>query len=226
MGGADRAQCLWDRAVTGLTQEKALIFRITHIANVPWILEHGIRCVNSGVRDPNFRNIGNADLISKRARRGVPIPPGGTLSDYVPFYFTPHSPMLLNIKTGYNGMQQTPMSEIAVLVSSLRTVAERGLPFVMTDRHAYLKTAQYSNTLDGLDRIDWRILQERDFKRDPADLGKVERYQAEALVHDSVPVEALMGLACYGRDQEAAMTDEVTRRRLSLKVLVRPGWYF
>lgn len=57
------------------------------------------------VTDPNFVTIGNPDLIDKRARRAVPLPPGGTLSDYVPFYFTPKSPMLLNIKTGFKGMK-------------------------------------------------------------------------------------------------------------------------
>ena len=44
--------------------------------------------------DPNYRNIGNVDLIDKRSRRVVDVPPRGTLSDYVPFYFTPYSIMM------------------------------------------------------------------------------------------------------------------------------------
>jgi hypothetical protein len=101
-----------------LTPDKAWIFRITHIDNVPWLLTKGVHCRNSGRVALNYREIGNPDLIGKRAHRVVPIPPGGTLSDYVPFYFTPHSPMLLNIKTGYGGMRKTPMSDIVILVSS------------------------------------------------------------------------------------------------------------
>ena len=34
-----------------LTAEKALIFRITHINNVPWILRHGLHCKNSDVQE-------------------------------------------------------------------------------------------------------------------------------------------------------------------------------
>ena len=83
-----------------LQPEKALIFRIVHVENLPWILEHGLHCRNSPDQDPNYVNIGSVDLIEKRSRRLVPIPPGGTLSDYVPFYFTPFSIMMLNIKTG------------------------------------------------------------------------------------------------------------------------------
>ncbi len=71
-----------------LNSDKALIFRIVHCDNLPWILENGLHAKNGGKLDPTFRNIGNPDLIDKRSRRIVPIPPGGTLSDYVPFYFT------------------------------------------------------------------------------------------------------------------------------------------
>jgi hypothetical protein len=105
-----------------LTPKKALIFRITHIANVPWILDNGLHCRSSRLADPDFRNIGNADLISKRETRQVPIPPGGMLSDYIPFYFTPWPPMLYNIRTGYQGIRQVPMEEIAILVTSLPEV--------------------------------------------------------------------------------------------------------
>ena len=84
--------------------ENAYIFRITHINNVPWLLANGVHCRNSIDRDPNFHEIGNPDLIDKRAHRVVLVGPGGTLSDYVPFYFTHYSPMLYNIKTGYHGL--------------------------------------------------------------------------------------------------------------------------
>lgn len=209
-----------------LTSQKALIFRITHIDNVQWLLENGVHCRSSNHVDPNFREIGNPDLINKRQTRGVPIAPYGTLSDYVPFYFTPYSPMLYNIKTGHQGMRQTPMSEIVVLVSSLHRVAEIGLPFVFTDRHAYLEAAEYSSDLVELDRIDWKILQARDFKRNPDDPGKFERYQAEALIHRELPVSALLGIVCYDSKQESHVSGLVSTCSVSLKVKTRRNWYF
>jgi hypothetical protein len=60
--------------VNGLTPERALIFRITHIDNVPWILDHGLHCRNSSELDRSYRDIGNPDLIAKRAARRVLIP--------------------------------------------------------------------------------------------------------------------------------------------------------
>lgn len=209
-----------------LSPEKGLIFRITHIDNVPWVLANGLHCRRSQVCDPNYRDIGNPDLIQKRHHRVVPIPPGGTLSDYIPFYFTPYSPMLLNIKTGHNGMKQTPMPEIVILVASLHRLAQQGVRFVIADRHAYLATAKFVGDLSGLDRLDWRILQERDFKRDPNDPGKFERYQAEALIRDHLPVAALTGILCYGPQQEADLQALVNARNCPTRVVKRRDCYF
>ncbi len=110
-----------------LTQEKGLIFRITHRDNVPWILDNGMHARNGKIFDPNCRNIGNVDLIDKRSRRTVAVAPGGTLSDYVPFYFTPYSIMMYNIRTGY-GVKQVPNHEIVIFVSSLPHVESQGRP--------------------------------------------------------------------------------------------------
>jgi len=101
-----------------VNSEKALIFRIVHRDNLPWIVENGLHCRKSTTVDPNFRRIGNHDLIVKRETRPVPIDPGGTLGDYVPFYFTPHSPMLYNVITGYNDITQRSNDEL--LFSCLR----------------------------------------------------------------------------------------------------------
>jgi len=101
-----------------LSPEKALIFRITHRSNLPWIFQNGLHCRRSDIVDPDFVSIGHPELIERRCHRVVELPPGGTLEDYVSFYFTPFSPMLLNIKTGW-GVKQRANDEIVILISSL-----------------------------------------------------------------------------------------------------------
>jgi hypothetical protein len=212
--------------MSSLTPEKGLIFRITHIANVPWILDHGLHCRNTAERDPNYVEIGHPELIEKRTHRQVPIPPGGVLSDYIPFYFTPHSPMLLNIKTGFQGLTKRPMSEIAIMVSSLPFLVRQGISFVFTDRHAYLQMASFYGDLARLDSIPWDLLRNRDFKRDVSDPGKFERYQAEALVHQYLPVTSLSGIMCHGDAQKTALQAEIAKRGQTLQVVVKPDCYF
>lgn len=175
--------------------------------------------------NPAYVDIGNPELIGKRNGRDISVPPGGTLSDYVPFYFTPRSPMLLNIKTGRH-VRQRGNDEIVILVSSLPRIQESGLDFLFTDRHAYLQTAEFHSDLARLDRIDWDILQRSDFKRDNDDLGKFERYQAEALIFQHVPVSALLGIACVNDAVAAQLRQQIAAAGSELKVAATPGWFF
>lgn len=210
-----------------LTPEHGLLFRITHIANLPWLLANGLHCANGAARDPEFVSIGNPDLIDKRTRRQVPIQPHGTLSDYVPFYLTPKSPMLLNIKTGYKGVTKRPNHEIVVLVSSCAAMAEYGVSTLFTDRHAYIATATWtSNPADLSTMIDWDILRRHDFAKDDNYPDKMDRYMAEALAHKHVPAEALLGIGCVSEGVKLRIEKSVHDAGLATRAVVRPEWYF
>jgi len=211
---------------SSLTPEKALIFRITHRDNLPWILDHGLHCNTSSVRDPGFVTIGSAEIIDRRIRRTAPDPPGGTLADYVPFYFTPLTPMLYNIKTGYGGVTQRTMDEIVILVSSLHELVEREVPFFFTDRHAIYETVKFLSDLADLCRVPWDLLQTRDFKRDPEDPGRLERYQAEALVYKHLPLQALLGFVCYNEAVKTMIDAELAKWGREHEVKVYPRWFF
>ncbi|HRJ52696.1 MAG TPA: DUF4433 domain-containing protein [Candidatus Thiothrix moscowensis] len=209
-----------------LNPEKALIWRIVHCDNLWWILDNGLHCGNCKVRSDRWVNIGNTELISKRAMHPVPLAPGGTLNDYVPFYFTPFSVMLKNIHSGWAGIQKRSNEEIIFLVSSLHQIHSAGLPFLFTDSHAYSTLTTFYNSLNDLNKIDWPLLQRRDFRRDPDDPWKLDRYQAEALVYQTCPVSSLLGVICYNEQMKERIDREVSARGLNLKVYVRPGWYF
>jgi hypothetical protein len=210
-----------------LTPEKALIFRITHRENVPWILQNGLHCQSSGMTDPDFVEIGNPELISLRPQRKVDIPPGGTLADYVPFYFTPYSPMLYNIKTGYAGIRQRTNAEIAVLVSSFEALRSNRVRYIYTDRHAYLQTARFFDDPAHLGTVvDFGLLHRRDFKRDPEQPDKMERYQAEALAYRFVPVGALLGIGCYTSAIKDDLEGTCSDLGVKVKIVQRTEWYF
>lgn len=209
-----------------LNPAKALIFRITHRNNLPWLLENGLYCRSAPEQDPRFITIGKQELIDKRATRKVPVPPGGFLSDYIPFYFTPSSMMLYNIVTGH-GVTQQSREDIVVLVSSLPHLQQLGFPFLFTDRHAYLTNAEFSSRLEDLaEFIPWELLQAKDFGRDPEKPEKTDRYQAEALIHHHLPASALLGIGAYTDEVRAAIETQTVAHGLPLKVVTRPNWFF
>lgn len=204
-----------------LSADKAWIFRIVHRGNLARLLAQGLVC-RSDAEPKTYVEIGNQDLISRRLLREVPCAPGGTLADYVPFYFTPFSPMLYNIKTGY-GVPQQSMDDILIVVSSLPLIAEKGIPFVYSDRHAYLKTAKFSADVKELpDRIAWNALQSRDFSK--SDVDRFEKYQAEALIYKHVPLDALLCIMCH----TDSVKDEVVKAcaaHPNLKIMTGRKWY-
>ena len=209
-----------------LNREKALIWRIVHRDNLPWILGNGLHCGNSDVQAPNWVSIGNPDLTGKRATHPVPLPPGGFLNDYVPFYFTPFSVMMRNIHTGWGGIRQRPNEEILILVSSMYHVANQGVRWLFTDSHAYYQWANFYDDLAHLDKIDWPLLQQKNFKRNPDDPAQFERYQAEALIHRHLPINGLLGIVCYTEQLKSAIEQQLAARNLNLPVHARTNWYF
>lgn len=207
-----------------LSQDNAYVFRITHIKNLRWILSHGLHCKNADVQDPNFEAIGHPDIITRRDGATVPLPPGGPLSDYIPFYFTPFSPMALKIKTGH-GVRSVPSRDIAILVASLRRLGEADVDFVYTDRHALLKAATYFKSLDDLNHIDWEGLRSRDFSYDPADPERSERYQAEALVYQCLPLDCLERILCHGQKQKEVIEAWTADAGTTVKVRADREYY-
>lgn len=201
------------------------IYRVTHVANVPWTLQNGLHCPSSATQDPNFRPIGLPDLIKRRATRQVPIPPGGTLSDYVPFYFTSRTPMLLNIKTGWN-VPAVPMSDLVLFHASLRDLDAAGVDYVFTDRHAYVAAARYSSNIQDLDRIDWDIIGRSDFAHDADDPGKKERYESEALVHNHLPLSMTKGIICSNPTTAQSVTAAADKVGVQIAVSVNRGCFF
>jgi len=208
-----------------LNPEKALIWRIVHRDNLSWVLDNGLHCGNSMVKSPAWVSIGSDELINKRANHPVPIAPNGVLNDYVPFYFTPFSVMMRNINTGWGGVQQRQNDEILILVSDLFRMQQQ-IPFIFTDSHAYYQCAEFYSDLTHLDKIDWQILQCRDFKRDLNDPEKFERYQAEALIHQHCPAVGLLGIVCYTDELKIQIEQQLLDCGLNLDVHTRTGWYF
>jgi ssDNA thymidine ADP-ribosyltransferase, DarT len=216
----------WYKRMSQLDAKNAYIFCLTHIGNVAWILQHGLHCRSSAVKDPNFVPIGLAELIQKRDSCKVPISPGGSFSDYVPFYFTSRSIMHYNIHTGYNGLKKMPKADLAFVVSSLPRVAELGIPFVFTNGHAFTQDTDFYNDLTNLDVIDWALLRAGDFRRSEDDPSKLQRYQAEAMVHRHLPVEAILGIACSGDGPLAHLRSLPTPKSATVKLQALPNWYF
>ena len=134
--------------------------------------------------------------------------------------------MMFNIRTGHGNITRVRNEEIMIFVSSLHRIKRLGIPFVFTNQHAYPVTTEYFSDLENLDRIDWALLQSKDFKGDPDDPGKKERYQAEALVYKHLPLDGLDGVICCSTSVEEKIKLQICERGSTLKTGVQPQWFF
>jgi len=121
--------------MAGSVPEKIWLFRITHIDNIPDILRYGMVSRHSSHANKAFVRIGDSSLIEVRDDVDAPVPPGGKVSEYIPFYFGPRSPMLFRIATGFDGVKKYPQEEIVYIISSLDKIRSRNLPYFFTDGH-------------------------------------------------------------------------------------------
>ena len=199
------------------------LLHFTHIDNLPGIITGGLR--PDSHKSPGVRECGQPRIKERRHARVVPVPPGGVVADYAPFYFAPRSPMLRSILGGQVGVYDSDQTHLVYLVTRLSQVTRQRLTWVASDRNAVLGTAKFTSDARTLaDHIDWEIMRARYWGNTDSDGSRRERRMAELLVHGTVPWTTFshVGVCCAERSGEAAdlLTDS------SSKIIVRPGWYF
>ena len=71
-------------------------FRILHKDNMPHVMKYGLVHNESPFASDSFVPIGDMSVMNARSTKQLP--DGSFLSEYIPFYFGPRSPMLYNIQ--------------------------------------------------------------------------------------------------------------------------------
>lgn len=201
------------------------LWRMTHIGNLADILATGIQSANSPIRYPNYTSIGHATLVASRGSSAITVGPCGTLNDYVPFYFNYKMPMLYEIYRGsvpsYTGSQD----DIVYLVTKVSVIQELNLPFVFTDRHAYLSYKQVYTSLADLSRLSWDTILDPQWYQ-PYDPAKKEFRQAEFLVHNSVPIRAIRGIVVKDEDRLQQVRGLMNEQRAHITIVSGAKYYF
>jgi hypothetical protein len=117
---------------------------MTHIKNIPHILDNGIVHSSSVRANPNYLPIGDGSLIN--SRNNFILNNGRRLGDYIPFYFGVRTPMLYVIQNGFNLVTPMAAEEVVYCVSSVQKILDLQLEFVFTDGHAVDGfSSQYTN---------------------------------------------------------------------------------
>ena len=192
---------------------------MTHIDNLPIILKDGMYAPNVKMY-PEYINIGDVSLIEQRGVFYVPVPPGGVLADYVPFYFGGHSPMLLNIKTGHRGVQRREQRDIVFLCTHIDIVTKACSEFCFTDGHAKDRMTAFFNNLVDLDKVDWTVVEEQYWYSAEDKPDRMRRKQAEFLVKTHVPISCLSGIIVLDEAAKQKVEQAMDEAGINLPIFV------
>ncbi len=180
---------------------------MTHIENIPHILQNGITHTTSPNANPDFVPIGDSSLISTRNK--FLLNNGRRLGEYIPFYFGARTPMLYVVQKGFNMVEPTPAENIVYCVSSVQKILDLQLDFVFTDGHAVDGfTTQY--TVDDIQNIE-TILDKNainaKYWKDENDLDRKRRKEAEFLVLGDIAHDAILGFLTYNENAKNRVLD-------------------
>jgi hypothetical protein len=185
------------------------VCRLTHIENIPHILEFGITHKSSQNANPNFISIGDKSLIDLRDSYRVRVDNGNfqsshaqqiTLGEFIPFYFGIKMPMLYVVQNGGNFVQRgTPPQEIVYLVCYLTKLIKTGHSFYFSDGHATDSMTSFydQEKLKELPEVlDWQAIK-ANYWGGLENLNTKRKKQAEFLINGDLSPELIEGYICY-----------------------------
>ncbi|MDQ6927422.1 MAG: DUF4433 domain-containing protein [Actinomycetota bacterium] len=220
------------------TPHCGLLFHFTHADNLPTILAAGALLSDTTVNAQELLSTEAGDPEIKQRRRQQPVTcqPGGVVADYVPFYFAPRSPMMYVLWKGQVPSFNGDHRDLVYFVSHVERMTAAEVPFAISDRNAAKTLADFTNDVSVLgdlttgapqsDFLDWAVMKATMWNNTRDDGERMERRMAEFLVQGEVPLGLLDGTAVQSEDRKAKVERLFAGAGLSLRVVVRPDWYY
>lgn len=206
------------------------IYHITHVDNLAPIIEAGriysdAEMVRMG---KEHASIGMAKLKAGRFERPVPCHKGTMVSDYVPFYFCPRSPMLYiahrqnHGEMTYKGGQEAIIHLEADYERMVAAADRNNVPWAVSLSNAAARYAEFQTGAHAIEELDWDCINARQWQ--PSHVK--ERKQAECLFHGHFPWRGIIRLGVKTATVHQRVRNLLERAEHRPSVEVRPDWYY
>ena len=156
----------------------------------------------------------------------VEVAPGGTLGDYVPFYFGPRSPMLFTYSKGNVPGTSGNQDEIIYFVTEAEYLASKGYEIVFTDGHPITEPKAFFNDLKDIDEVDLALMKSKYWSDTDADPDRKRRRQAEFLVRGKLAWEDISGIAVRTPAMHAWVEEALRDTPYTPPCILKPTWYY
>jgi len=199
------------------------IYHFTHVENLVRLFGAGmLLCKNEmTAQNSQYRSSAFDSVQSHRESFQVPVSRGGTIHDYVPFYFNSLSPMLYTINCG--NVENIRMQDLVFFKTSAQTVEASGIDFAFTDGHGIMDLSDYYDDLTDLDQVPWNVINAR-YWNDFQDGRRLR--QSEFLVYKSFNWSLVELIGVYNQDMKEHVEQLISNLQQPPVVEIRRNWYF
>jgi hypothetical protein len=197
------------------------ITRMTHIDNIPHILQHGITHKSSPNANPNYLPIGDKSLINSRDSKPIF---DRLLGDFTPFYFGFRMPMLFVIARGLIGVKMTSQEDIVYCMSRVGHIMNHNLEFYFSDGHAIDNFTEFytKDRIQDLNSIiDFKCIHAK-YWNDENIPDLKRKKQAEFLVLGDIPMSAVEGFVVFNQ----VAKEKLLSFGVNLRIEIYPNLYF
>lgn len=190
------------------------LYYITHIDNLPSILDIGILCHERvQTEDIQYTPIYDDDIVSHRRERHIP--DGRSLWNFTNLYFQPRNAML------YQVVHEKPVNDIVILGVRLN-ILNRPDIFISTGNAAH-SLSDILTASEGKKVIS-QIKKDTDKEYWTEEVGSKRKMMAECLVPNLVPPEFIQ--AIYIASHDAVAKVKATLQQSNLLPVVVPHMFF
>lgn len=169
------------------------LYHITHINNLPNVIEYGLLSKNEKDRiGIVHKDIAHESIQDRRSTMEVPCGDGGVVHDYIPLYFCKRSPMLYVVNKQYSNEKNIIYLEFPIHI--LETY--NGV-FINFSANASTTPDFFDNPF-ALHILNWPAIDTYYWSKsdDPSGNTKKEK-QAEALFYKPLPLNQLKKIVVY-----------------------------
>ncbi|HBO46338.1 MAG TPA: DUF4433 domain-containing protein [Planctomycetaceae bacterium] len=207
------------------------VYHITHVRNLRAIVEAGRLYSDAKRIAKGFETtIVGMSEIKRRRLEELPVAchPGTMVGEYVPFYFCPRSIMLYILYRGnhpdlsYREGQGPIVHLEADLRRIVRLADECEVRWAFSDTNAGARYASFYDSLDHLDKVNWKAVEATDF-RNPA---VKDAKQAEFLAHESFPWFLVEKIGAANGIVLEEVQSVLATAEHQPPANVEPSWYF
>lgn len=206
------------------------IYHITHIDNLPGIIEDGVLWSDAALiaRGGPAASIGMGGIKQRRLELPVKCYFDECVGDCVPFYFCPRSVMLYILyrandpELTYRGGQGPIVHLEADLYEAMDWAEANGRRWAFSLSNSGAFYTEFRNQRDQLDEINWSAVESTDFRDSDVKEGK----QAEFLVHESFPWTLVRRIGVASPAIQTRAMRALHQGAHRPLVEVRREWYF